>query len=115
MFTVNNKEYALHVDNNTVTALEVGYESRLLPYISLLGIRDEQKYWSTEKQAHENDRNPSLLVADHKAEFSGILYSCALRYDICQKTKAFFRLAFGHDLYVQDFMSNWQLDIGPEF
>ena len=38
VFTVNNKEYALHVDNNTVTALEVGYESRFLPYISLLAL-----------------------------------------------------------------------------
>ena len=87
VFTLNNKEYALHVDNNTVTALEVGYESRFLPYIFLLGIRDEQKCWSTEKQAHENDRNPSLLVADHKTEFTEIPYSCALRYDICQSVK----------------------------
>ena len=33
VFKLNNKEYALHVDNNTVTALEVGYEFRFLPYI----------------------------------------------------------------------------------
>ena len=33
VFTLDNKEYALHVDNNNVTALEVGYESRFLPYI----------------------------------------------------------------------------------
>ena len=32
VFTLNNKEYALHVDNNTATALEVGYQSRFLPY-----------------------------------------------------------------------------------
>ena len=33
VFTLNNKEYALHVDNSTVIALEVGYQSRFLLYI----------------------------------------------------------------------------------
>ena len=43
VLTLNKKKYALQVDNSTVTAVEVGYESRFLPYIFLLGITDEQK------------------------------------------------------------------------